>query len=103
MINKLNKHYIDTDKITQFFAVLDIKEWKDYNTGEVKGVVFQVFFRNDEESFLLPVKILGKTVEECKKFNNKNVKFKNMFVVPWVKRGSSFVNYSYQADDVIGA
>lgn len=102
MKKNFKKHYLDVSKIAKEFTVLDIKEWVDYNTKQPKGVTFQVFFSDEEESYLIPIKVLGKTLEECEKYKNNNIQFKNMFVVPWVKNGSTFVNYSYQADDIVG-
>lgn len=102
MLKKLSKHYLDTSKLTQYFTVLDVREWSDYTTKQPKGVVFEVFIRDGEEGVLIPVKIAGKALVECEKFKSKNVNFINMFVVPWVQNGSTFVNFSYQADDIVG-
>lgn len=102
MLKRLSKHYLDMSKVTQYFTVLEIREWLDYTTKQPKGVVFEVFIRDGEEGVLLSVKIANKTLAECEKFKSKNVNFTNMFVVPWVQNGSTFVNFSYQADDIVG-
>lgn len=43
MLKRLSKHYLDMSKVTQYFTVLEIREWLDYTTKQPKGVVFEVF------------------------------------------------------------
>lgn len=101
MRNSLSKHYLDTSKIPNLVLV-GLKDWIDFSTKEKKGITAQLMFQENNESVIISVKLLDKSVSDYEKYLNKSIKLENLWVVPWVRNNSNWINYSYQSDNIKG-